>query len=369
MYISKVDVYKLSIPMEPFKIATGVMDYAQNIFIRIHTDGGLYGVGECSAFPMIVGETQNTGFEVAKDFAKIWQGEDPQEIDERIGELNAYIARNSTIKSAFDMALYDLNAKIKKQPLYAFLGGEPRVVTTDITLGIDTPEKMGEKAKTLVKEGATILKVKLGEEVKEDVQRIAKIREAIGNDIRIRIDANQGWTFTEAKEALQHLEVYNIEFCEQPMRTYNDSRLPALRSLTSIPIMADESVYDHHDALRLCENNACDYINIKLSKSGGIHEALKIHKVAQDFDIPCMIGGMLESRLGLAAKLHMAYALPGIQFFDLDTCMVGHLENPVIGGIRYEGFSVHASEGYGIGADIEEDYLKKCERWSLGEKP
>lgn len=369
MYISKVDVYKLSIPMEPFKIATGVMDYAQNIFIRIHTDGGLYGVGECSAFPMIVGETQNTGFEVAKDFAKIWQGEDPQEIDERIGELNAYISRNSTIKSAFDMALYDLNAKIHEQPLYQFLGGSPREIITDITLGIDEPKKMAVKARDLVENGAEILKIKLGEKVEKDVKRIAAIREGAGEVVSIRIDANQGWTFPEAIEALRKLEPYNIEFCEQPMRTYNDSKLPALRSLTSIPIMADESVYDHHDALRLCENNACDYINIKLSKSGGIHEALKIHKVAQDFDIPCMIGGMLESRLGLAAKLHMAYALPGIRFFDLDTCMVGHLENPVVGGIRYEGFAVHISEGYGIGADIEEDYLKRCERWSLGEKP
>lgn len=366
MHISKIDVYKLSIPMEPFKIATGTMDYAQNIFIRVHTNKGEYGVGECSAFPMIVGETQNTAFEVAKDFAKIWKDKNPLEIDDRIGELNAYIARNSTIKSAFDMALYDLNAKIKKQPLYIFLGGEPRDVVTDITLGIDTPEKMGEKAKALVEDGATILKVKLGEEVKEDVKRIAEIRKSIGNAIRIRIDANQGWTFEEAKETLQYLESYNIEFCEQPMRTYNDHRLPALRSLTSIPIMADESVYDHHDALRLCENNACDYINIKLSKSGGIHEALKIYKVAQDFDMPCMIGGMLESRLGLAAKLHMAYALPEIRFFDLDTCMVGHLENPVIGGIRYEGFQVHISEGYGIGADIEDEYLRKCEHWSLG---
>lgn len=365
MFISKIEVYKLSIPMEPFVIATGTMDYAQNIFLKIYLDNGLYGVGECSAFPMIVGETQNTCFEVAKDFATIWKGENPLEIDKRIEELNTYIARNSTIKSAFDMALYDLNAKIENIPLYRFLSGNKRKVITDITLGIGEAREMAEKAKKLVKDGAKILKVKLGEKAEDDIDRIAKIRESIGYGIPIRIDANQGWTYSEAVEALQKLEPYRIEFCEQPLRTHEDYKLSKLRNQTTIAIMADESVYDHHDAKRLCRNNSCDYINIKLSKSGGIHEAIKIHKIAQEYGIKCMIGGMLESRLGLAAKLHMAYALPGVQFFDLDTCMVGHLENPVNGGVYYKNYEVFISEGIGIAADIKPEYLEKYESWVL----
>ena len=320
--------------MEPFVIATGTMDYAQNTFIKVCTDSGLYGVGECSAFPMIVGETQNTCIAVAQDFAKIWKGKNPLDIEERLAELHLYIAGNATIKSAFDMALYDLSAKAAGLPLYQFLGGKKKDIITDITLGIASAEEMASKALKLKDGGAFALKVKLGKQPHDDIARIKAIRQAVGFDIPLRIDANQGWSFEGAMEALQGLEAYKIQFCEQPMRTYNDHLLPELRSQTIVPIMADESVYSHYDAERLCKADACDYINIKFSKSSGIHEALKIQAVSAEYNIPCMIGGMLESRLALAAKVHFAYASPNVKFYDLDTCMVGHLEDPVIGGIQ-----------------------------------
>src|SRR5678809_1002727 len=117
MKITKTAIYKFSIPMHPFTIATGTMDFAQNIFIRVHTDAGYYGVGECSAFPMIVGETQATCFEMAKDFSLLWKNKDPLQIDQRLSQLDDFTAYNSTIKSAFDMALFDIAAKIAQQPL------------------------------------------------------------------------------------------------------------------------------------------------------------------------------------------------------------------------------------------------------------
>src|ERR1700683_458401 len=103
MHIRHTDIYKFSIPMRPFTIATGTMDYAQNTLIRIHTDAGYYGVGECSAFPMIVGETQATCFEMAKDFARLWKHKNALATEERIAELHSFTAFNATIKSAFDM--------------------------------------------------------------------------------------------------------------------------------------------------------------------------------------------------------------------------------------------------------------------------
>src|SRR5690606_36531143 len=184
-------------------------------------------------------------------------------------------------------------------------------------------------------------------------------------DIPIRVDANQGWSFEGAVEALQGLEPYKIQFCEQPMHTYNDHLLSELRTRTIVPIMADESVYTHRDAERLCRNDACDFINIKFSKSSGIYEALKIQEVAAEYNIPCMIGGMLESRLALAAKVHFAYAAPNVKFYDLDTCMIGHLEDPVVGGARYDGYKVSVSDDIGIGADIKQEFLDKCERWVI----
>ena len=124
--------------------------------------------------------------------------------------------------------------------------------------------------------------------------------------------------------------------------------------------MADESVYNHHDALRIIKNNACHYINIKFAKSGGIHEALKIIEVAKQYNIPCMMGGMLESRFALTAFAHFAAANPQIIFYDMDTCMFGHKADPVIGGVAYYGYNVVLPDGIGIGADVEEGFLNQC---------
>ncbi|NCD69881.1 mandelate racemase/muconate lactonizing enzyme family protein [Mucilaginibacter agri] len=365
MLITEIDIYRFSIKMEPFTIATGTMEYAQNTFIRVHTNGGVYGVGECSAFPMIVGETQDTCLIMAQEFARLWKGKDALDIPARLQQLHDFTAGNTTIKSAFDIALYDIASKAAGLPLYKYLGGERRPVESDITIGISTPEIMAAKATVFKNNGATILKVKLGKDAKGDVERIRQIREAVGPEIKIRIDANQGWSFEDAVFALQGMAGYNIQFCEQPMRTWHDDKLPELMDLSPVKIMADESVYNHHDARKQINSGSCDYVNIKMAKSGGIFEAKKIHDEAASKDVPCMMGGMLESRIALSAKLHFVYASPNIKFYDMDTCMLGHLEDPCIGGVSYDGYHLHISDAPGIGADADDDFLAKCEKFSV----
>src|ERR1700722_13659819 len=171
MHILRTDIYKFSIPMRPFTIATGTMNYAQNTLIRIHTDAGYYGVGECSAFPMIVGETQATCFEMARDFAACWKGSEALDIGRRMQELHDLTAFNATIKSAFDMALHDLAAKAAGEPLYRYLGGKKKPLETDLTIGIDTPEKMAQTATKFIAGGVRIIKIKLGKNGPEDVER------------------------------------------------------------------------------------------------------------------------------------------------------------------------------------------------------
>ncbi|QJD98409.1 dipeptide epimerase [Mucilaginibacter robiniae] len=351
--------------MEPFTIATGTMNYAQNVLVRIHTDAGFDGVGECSAFPMITGETQDTCLVMAREFARLWKGTNALEIALRLQQLHDFTAGNTTIKSAFDMALYDIAAKSAGLPLYQFLKGSRREVETDITIGIAEPEVMADKARKFQQSGAKILKVKLGKDARQDVERIRQIREAVGEDMQIRIDANQGWSFEDAILALQGMADMNIAFCEQPMRTWYDDLLPELMRQSPVKIMADESVYNHHDARKQIQSDSCDYINIKLAKSGGIYEALQIHDLAEDYNIPCMMGGMLESRIALSAKLHLVYASPNIQFFDMDTCMLGHLEDPCTGGVTYNGYSLNIDDTPGIGADVKPEFLKKCEHWRV----
>ncbi len=351
--------------MHPFSIATGTMHYAQNLFIRIQTDKKINGVGECSAFPMITGETQSTCFEMAKEFACIWKNKNPLDIQSRMAELHAFTAFNTTVKSAFDMALYDISAKAESIPLYKYLHGTRKPMETDLTIGIQEPAAMAAAATEFVKKGVRIIKIKLGKEGARDAACVKQIREAVGDSIKLRIDANQGWDFETAKTTLAEMGKYDLQFCEQPMRQWNDHLLPELKTSSPVKIMADESVFDHHDAIRQIRDGACDYINIKFAKSGGILEALKINQVSAEHRVPCMMGGMLESRLALTAFAHFASSQDNIEFYDMDTCLLGHKTDPVTGGIKYRGYFLELPESPGIGADIEPGFLNGCEQTQI----
>jgi len=224
---------------------------------------------------------------------------------------------------------------------------------------------MAAKAIDFVKRGVRIIKIKLGKQAKEDVERVRQIREAVGAGIGLRIDANQGWSYEDALFALTAMGAYNIEFCEQPMRFWDDDKLPALVKQSPIKIMADESVFNHHDAKRIIAAGACDYVNIKFAKSGGIFEAKKIHAVCKQHHIPCMMGGMLESRVALTAFAHFALSHDNMVFYDMDTCMLGHKTDPVTGGVQYRGFFLEVPETPGIGADASEDFLRTLEKVTI----
>ncbi len=363
MIITHTHIYRFSIPMQPFAIATGTMDYAQNVLIHIFTDNGLKGVGECSAFPVITGETQDTCLALATDFARIWKGKDASQIEDRLQELDSYIVHNYTVKSAFDMAMYDLAAKAANQPLYQYLGGTYSEPESDLTIGIDSPESMAATAFDFVtNRGVHIIKIKLGKKAAEDVQRVKRIREAVGSDTQLRVDANQGWSYKDAVWALETMNQYNIQFCEQPLSKHLDHKMPALRNITHIPLMADESVFSYMDAARVIDDKSFDYINIKVCKAGGIHKALKIHDTCSKRGIPNMLGGMLESRVALSANVHLALACPNIQFYDLDTCLLGHKADPVTDGVQFDGMKLKLPDLPGIGADADPVFLKQCEK-------
>jgi L-Ala-D/L-Glu epimerase len=355
--ITKVEIYTFSIPMDPFTISLGTINAAQNILVKIYTDNGLYGWGEASPFWMLVGETQAASFVIAQDFARLWLGKNPLDIESRMAELHHYLAFNPTIKGAFDMALYDIAGKNAGLPLYALLGGGKRVLTTDETIGLGRAETMAAKAILLKEKGAPAIKVKLGAGLEEDIHRIKTIRSAIGEGIPLRIDANQGWNVVTALGVLNAVAGYNIQYCEEPVKRWNNRDLKRIKDHSPIPIMADESVFDHHDAFKLASMEACDYINIKLAKSGGIYNALKINSVAEAAGIHCMMGSMCESRLGLTASAHFASAKQNILYCDLDMVFTMHAD-PVIGGIEYKGYDIHLPDTPGIGADIDPEFLK-----------
>ena len=363
--ITTIDLFKLDIARrEAFRISLGTMDVVQNLLIRIQCDDGLVGLGEGAPLPYLCGETQAIAFEAAKELAALLIGQNPYAIEARMAELDRFLVHNTTCKSAFDMALYDLLAKRAGLPLYALLGGEKRVFFTDDTIGLGEPEKMARQALDAKERGFPAIKVKLGTSREQDVARIEAIRAAVGGDLLLRIDANQGWDPVTAERILCDLARFDIQYCEEPVGHWNDAALCYLRQKSPIPLMADESLFDHHDAFRLASQGACDYFNIKLAKSGGIHTALKINAIAEGAGIQCMMGCMAETRLGLSAAAHVVSARPNIAFADLDSAF-SQRTDVVTGGITYEGGWIHLPDTPGHGADLKPEVLASLERYSV----
>lgn len=363
MKIERVEIYKADLPLKrPFRIAIGETTVANTLFVRIHVGGDVYGMGEANLFTPIVSETQATALAAAQDIATLLIGMNPLDIDSCVHTMCGFMPHNPTTRSAFDMALFDILGKVARLPLYAVLGGPRRPIYTDNTVGIDTPDVMVERALEIQARDFPAVKVKVGTTATEDIERIQRIRDAIGPDLPIRIDANQGWNAVAAMQALHGMADLGVQYCEQPVPVWDFESMVAVHATTRIPIMADESVFDEHDALKLIRMNACDYLNIKLAKSSGIHVGLKINAVAEAAGMGCMVGCMTESRLGLTAAAHLVSSRPNILFADLDGADMLR-EDPIVGGMVYrEGGRIELPEEPGLGADVDPDYLKTLER-------
>jgi L-alanine-DL-glutamate epimerase-like enolase superfamily enzyme len=357
--IVRVGIHPLRIPLkEPFITSLGALDRVENVVVIIKADNGLKGSGECSPFWTINGETIGTCMAVGKHLANALLGMDALDIEGAHTIMDRLIFGNNSIKSAFDIALYDIAAQAAGVPLWKFLGGkEVRELVTDYTVSITDPEKMAADAADIVHAGFPVIKVKLGGDGEMDIERIRRIREAIPSGIPLRIDANQGWDPDTAIRVLNALHPFNIQHCEEPIPRWQFMEMRRVMENSPIPIMADESCCDHHDAERLIALGACQRFNVKLGKSGGLFKARKILALAEQAGIEVQIGGFLESRLGFTASAHLALTSPAVEFCDMDTPLM-FAADPVIGGIRYgAGGAIHVPEVPGLGAVINQPYL------------
>lgn len=368
MLITQIALYQSRIKLkEPFKISLGALEYAENVIVVFETDSGLTGFGECSPFATIHGETMATCYSVGEMIANHLIGKDPLEIESCHKLMDALIFGNTSIKSAFDIALYDIASKHAGLPLFKFLGGNyNKTILTDYTVSIDHPEKMASDAKEIIDRGFQIIKVKLGGSYEDDLTRMKTIRKAVGDNVPIRIDANQGWDKETAIRLLQAFEKFNIQHCEEPVNKRKYNELPSICRETSIPIMADESCFDHIDGKKLIDLKACQRFNIKLGKSSGIFKALKVINQAENAGLSMQVGGFLESRLGFTASAHLALCSDMIKFYDFDTPLMFE-KDPVKGGIIYEqGGVVKVPEAPGLGAWVEETELSKLNKVVIG---
>jgi L-Ala-D/L-Glu epimerase len=364
LQIIEIGLYKLNIPLqEPFVISLGTIYNVENVIVVIRTSQGLTGFGECSPFMTINGESQSTCFIVGEYLGKRLKKKNPLNIEGCMEEMDNLIYGNSSIKSAFDIAMHDIAAQYAGLPLYQFLGGKKnKTLITDYTISIDEPDVMAMNALKRKHEGYPVIKVKLGQDKKSDVARIKAIRKAIGKKIPLRIDANQGWNQKIAIKTLRALKDYNIQFCEEPIPRWDFINLRKVKKSSPIPIMADESCSDHHDARTLIALGACDMFNLKLGKSSGLLKALRIVRLAEHQNMKMQVGGFMESKIGVTANAHLALCSKNILHCDFDTPLM-FAEDPVTGGVIYQPNGiVEVPDLPGLGASIGNERLDKMEK-------
>ena len=295
MKITGIKVRQVEVPLvEPFRISLGVITHSRSVIVSVETDEGLVGYGEGAPAILITGESLSGTSDVIREMERDLSG------------------------------------------VYKLLGGYRNYIETDMTVGIDTPEVMAAKARQYVTDGFDTIKTKVGTSFAEDIARVKAIREAVGDDVKIRVDANQAWTAKEAVRLIKRLNEYNLELVEQPVAYHDIAGLEYVTKHSDVPIMSDESCFNSKDALRLVERRAIDYLNIKLMKCGGIREALKINAICEAAGIEVMLGCMVEeSNLGITAAASLGAATRNITRADLDATF-NMTERPFKGGIYVE---------------------------------
>ena len=363
MHFKAISIHLGEIPLNTtFSTSLGSRSITRNIFVKIESNDGLVGWGECCPYPLINGESPETAMIIGKMIAQNLMGADPTDLEGIMTIMDTSIYGNTSIKSAMDIACHDLKAKSLNMPVYKMLGGSlEKDIITDFTVSIGTPEQMATKALEAKNAGYKTLKIKLGKTGSVDVERIKAIREAIGYDINLRVDANQGWKIKEAISTLTAIAPYNIQYCEEPINRRNSFRLKKVTNNSPVKIMADESLLDHYDARMLIKNNQCDYFNLKLGKSSGLLKASKILKEAEESNIDCQIGGFLESKLVLTANCHLAHSSKQVKYYDFDSSLFMAI-NPIVGGLAYkENGLIELPSAPGLGLSVEDDFLSTCE--------
>lgn len=357
MKITEIAYGYVDIPLRtPFKTALRTVDRIHDLVVRVTAENGQVGYGEAPPTAVITGETpQSIETAVREYLAPALLDTDLEDPAETFRRMEKAIAKNTSAKAALDVALYDLRARLLGLPLFRLLGQAApdqvkTVLDTDLTISVNDPAVMASDAAAAVARGFRILKVKVGKGGPEDVSRLRAVRDAAGAETVLRVDANQGWTPEEAVRTISMMEDagLNPELVEQPVSAHDFKGLRYVTAHTATPILADESVFSYWDAERIIAEHAADWINIKLMKTGGIFEALRICDLAERSGVCCMMGCMLESAVSVSGAAHLAAARSVITLCDLDGPSLC-AENPYTGGPVYDESRIYLPETPGIG--------------------
>ncbi|WP_159818760.1 dipeptide epimerase [Colwellia sp. 20A7] len=356
MKITNIRFAKLIVPLiTPFKTSMRTVENIEDLVVIVETDAGQVGYGSAPATPVITGDTHGSIMAaITSVLLPKLRGMEIENLNSIIHVIQSSLVNNSSAKAALELAIYDLWGKFHNAPLYKLLGGGNNTLKTDITISVDTIDKMVSDSLKAIEDNFDILKIKIGTDIKEDIERVKAIHSAIGNDVQIRLDVNQGWSAKQTVYAANYFESMGIqlELIEQPVRADDIAGLKYISDRVHTPIMADESAFSPKQVIELITSHSVDIINIKLMKTGGISNAIKIADIAKIYQVECMIGCMLEGSIGVSAAAHLAVAKSDvITKIDLDGPALGQFD-PVSGGVSFNKSIIQLNELPGLGIDV-----------------
>lgn len=370
--VTTVETIPVTVPTETsyetsLSVATGGQGAYEHVLVRVETDAGVDGVGEVAPEPAWPhGLTQSAVVDlVDESLAPLIEGEPIHRIPRLMERAEQALAGEPFPRCGVDVALHDALGKLRDQPVYELLGGPPAddpTVDLHYSIGIRPPEEVRELAAEARDAGYTAFKVKVGgPEFDAESAAIAAIHETVP-DARIRVDANQGWSAAEAVNRVLELDeaAGGLVLVEQPVPWDDVAGLRRVREATSVPVLADESCFSPSDVADLARRDACDIVNIKLGKTGGLHRAQDVATVAQAHGLPCFMGSMLELGVGTAANAHFAAASPAVTYpsgilnVHATTTLVEEPERWTPSGDRFT-----VPDRPGLGVTLDEDAIER----------
>jgi o-succinylbenzoate synthase len=352
--IEQVTTTRLTTPLHtPFVTALRRTTTTDTVVVRVTDSDGAVGWGEAPQVWQVTGESL-AGAEacVAGPLAQAVTGRHPDDLQETCRAVQRAVAGNAGAKAAVDVALHDLVARRRGVSLPVLLGATRLRVPTDVTLAAGEPAALAESAAARAADRFAVLKLKVGTDAATDVERVRAVRSAVDKDVRIRLDANQGWTAREAVRVITALEDahLDVELVEQPLPAADLDGMAWVTARVATPVMADESVYGIRDLVEVLRRRSADLVNVKLAKCGGLTTARTLLEVARAHGVGTVVGSMMETHIGVGAAASLVAAYPTSAVPDLDAAWWA-ARSPVIGGLRYDGAEVVLPDAPGLGID------------------
>ena len=367
MQITAITSYAVTIPLKPdFRMvsALGKHDVSNFVIVRVETDEGLIGAGEASITVRWSGETSwGTTALIDNVLGPALVGFDPHDIEAIDQRMDQISANNWFAKGAIEMACWDLQGKAAQKPVYELLGGAVRdkSIRSRFSMGAYDVERAQRRATELVDMGFTTIKIKVGGLPNDDIARVRAVRETIGDELDIYVDANCGWDAETAIFCLQQLEDARISLVEQPTAKGDHAAMAKVREATGAYILADDSCFDLVDAQELIRANCCDAISLYPGKNGGIRKAREIATLAEENGISCSVGSNLEWDVATAAMAHLIVATPNMKVEDIPGDILGpiyHESAITKNAVEINGPITVVPEGPGLGVEVDWDLVR-----------